>query len=59
LDVENMDITILTPDKNAKVGIIHSNRELFPDELIFSLYTDKMTVADLYRVNLIQMNRLL
>jgi dipeptidyl aminopeptidase/acylaminoacyl peptidase len=52
LDVENMDITILTPDKNAKVGIIHCNRELFPDELIFSLYTDKMTVADLYRVNL-------
>ncbi|MEQ8225012.1 MAG: sigma-70 family RNA polymerase sigma factor [Candidatus Eremiobacterota bacterium] len=52
LNVENMEITILTPDKNAKVGIIHCNRELFPDELIFSLYKDKMAVADLYRVNL-------
>ena len=52
LNIENMKITILTPDKNDKVGFIHCNREFFPDELIFSLYKDKMAVADLYRVNL-------
>jgi RNA polymerase sigma factor (sigma-70 family) len=55
VNIENGEITLLTSDENCKVGLPHCNRELFPDELIFPIFSivkGKMSVPDLYRINL-------